>query len=119
MPDSNRKRTAEAREEHIAGGRVGRGCAFCGRSAPLLANLGLYESHIVKDIHKKENKVFLCASCSESFDRVLKPLIWNAVRLYAGGRVPDNWADGEGRLGPEDLRTFGIPERAPPQQAQP
>ncbi len=94
MPDNNRTRTAKAREHHILG-RSGRGCAICGGCSPVLANLGLHESHIVSGVNKIENKVFLCARCAEAFDRVLKPLIWNALRLYAGER----------------LRTIGLPGR--------
>ena len=108
MPDHNRARTAKARERHIRGS-TGRGCSLCGGCSPVLANLGLHESHIVSGVHKDWNKVFLCARCSEAFDRVLKPLIWKALRLHDGGRVPDDWATGEGRLSPEDLDAFGIP----------
>jgi hypothetical protein len=108
MPDRNRTRTAKAREQHIQG-PAGRGCAICGGCTPVLANLGLHESHIVSGVHKIENKLFLCARCAEAFDRVLKPLIWNALRLYAGGKAPDNWATGEGRLCTKDLDAFRIP----------
>lgn len=80
-------------------------CQFCGKSIPSLRHRGLHVAHIVSNVPKHarlENLLFFCPSCSEAFDRFLKPRIHKALKLY-GYEAPDNWVDDGRRSKQDDL----------------
>lgn len=78
-----------------------KGCQICGIKFPNLKNNGLQWSHIVSTTvggrDTKDNCLALCPNCETSFDIVVKPAIYRALMELAGGKVPENWKEGEGR----------------------
>lgn len=82
--------------------RCKKGCQICGSKRPSRTNCGLQWSHIVsrKDGggDTKVNCLAICPTCSDSFDLILKPAIYEALKEFANGEVPESWKGGEGRL---------------------
>lgn len=78
------------------------GCQICGSRRPGLKNCGLQWSHIISKMDgggdNQVNCLALCPTCSDSFDLVMKPAIYDALKHYRDGKVPESWKSGEGRL---------------------
>lgn len=74
------------------------GCQFCGVKRPMLKNNGLEWSHIISkndggsDV--EINCLALCPNCSLTFDRILKPTIYNALDKLNNRLVPESWETG-------------------------
>jgi len=79
------------------------GCQLCGRKIPTLTNNGLEWSHIISKndggTDEQVNCLALCPTCSRAFDTVIKPALYNAFKKVSIKDMPDNWKNGEGRLG--------------------
>lgn len=82
--------------------RCERGCQICGAKRPSRKKHALQWSHIVsrKDGggDTQVNCLAICPNCSDVFDLVLKPAIYEALKRFSDGKVPESWRDGEGRL---------------------
>jgi len=72
------------------------GCQICGVKFSGRKNNGLVFSHIIEDGPlKKENVLALCPNCEDSFDKTLKPALYEAITKHAGGKVPKVWGKSE------------------------
>lgn len=82
--------------------RCEKGCQICCAKRPSRKNYGLQFSHIVsrKDGGRdtQVNCLVLCPNCSDSFDLILKPAVYEALKKLTKGKAPESWRDGEGRL---------------------
>jgi hypothetical protein len=57
-------------------------------------NNGLVVAHIIEDGPDREiNCLALCPNCEKSFDKVLKPLIYNAITKINNCEIPERWKD--------------------------
>lgn len=77
------------------------GCQICAVKFPHLPKNGLQFAHIVSTKvgggNARVNCLALCPNCERSFDIVIKHALYDALKTYTGGKVPENWEHGEGR----------------------
>lgn len=72
--------------------RCENGCQICGKKFPGRNNNGLVAAHIIEKGPKtKINFLALCSNCEKSFDKIIKPAIYNAISEINKGKIPNDW----------------------------
>ncbi len=68
------------------------GCQICGSRFPGRNNNGLVIGHIIENGSDSDiNCLALCPNCEKSFDIILKPILFKAIKEINDGKIPESW----------------------------